>query len=258
MQYKVMGVVFINGDGPCFKIQHTIKNFPLPINKFNSDSLKHTCLESYSPRLCEAVFQQCKPFLKHAKGNHRFESNLDLICNDLMECGRKIKFGTSPFSQIYISEPLHYENKVQRSSNLLKVILFLGKHKAGNVVSYSFNQKHNIQGPKKDQGKMKHNHLIVYEPNRLNLHITAHGDLTTVHFAIHLDVYEYCFKDETPSRDKKWVCYNKSLDMNIKEYTYMAYRYECIKYNNIIKNVPYEVRAINFYEKASPKRRRRT
>ena len=70
-----------------------------------------------------------------------------------MECGRKIKFGTSPFSQIYISEPLHDETKVQRSSNLLKVILFLGKHKAGNVGSYSFSQNYNIKVLKKIKGK---------------------------------------------------------------------------------------------------------
>ena len=56
MQYKVMGVVFFNDDGPCFNIQHTIKNVTLSIDTFHSDSLKHTCLESYSPRIFEAVF----------------------------------------------------------------------------------------------------------------------------------------------------------------------------------------------------------
>ena len=98
---------------------------------------------------------------------------------------------------------------------------------------------------------MKRYHLLIYEPNRLNLHIRARGDLTTVHFAIHLDVYEYCFKDKTPSRDKKWACYNKSLDMNIKEPTYMAYRYKCIKSKTIITNLTYEVRPVNFYAKAA-------
>ena len=68
-----MGVVFVNGDVPCFKIQHTCKNYPLPIDKFHSDSLKNICSDSYAPRLCEAVFQQCKPLLKYDKGNHRFE-----------------------------------------------------------------------------------------------------------------------------------------------------------------------------------------
>ena len=189
MKFKVMGVVFVNGDGPCSKIQHMCKNYPLPIDTFHLDSLKHICSDLYAPRLCEAVFQQCKPFLKHAKGNHRFESNLDLICNDLMECGRKIKFGTSPFSQIYISEPLHDKTKVHRSSHLLEVILFLGKYKTGNVGSYSYSQKQNIQGPKTDQGKTKYYHLLIYEPNRSNLHITADRYLTTVHFAIPLDVY---------------------------------------------------------------------
>ena len=37
----------------------------------------------------------------------------------------------------------------------------------------------------------------------------------------------------------------------------MAYRYECIKSNKIINNVPYEVRAINFYANAASKKIRR-
>ena len=115
-----------------------------------------------------------------------------------------------------------------------------------------------IEGPKSDEVKIKHNHVLIYQPNGLSLHITADGDLTTVHFAIPVDVYEYFFKDETPSRDKKWACYNKSLDMNIKESTYMAYRYECMKSRNIIKNEPYEVRLLNFYAKAASKKRRGT
>ena len=129
------------------------KNYPLSIDTFHSDILNHICSDWYAPRLCEAVFQKCKPFLKHAKGNHIFESNLDLICNDLMECGWKIKIGTSPFSQIYISEPLHDETKVHRSSNLLEVILFLGKHKTGNVGSYLFSQKNIYKVLKKIKGK---------------------------------------------------------------------------------------------------------
>ena len=69
LEYTVMGLVFINGDGPCFKIHHTITHFPLPIDTFHSDSLKNKCLESFAPTLCEAVFQQCQPFLEIAKGN---------------------------------------------------------------------------------------------------------------------------------------------------------------------------------------------
>ena len=68
---------------------------------------------------------------------------------------------------------------------------------------------HDKEGPKSDEVIMKHNHLRIYQPYGLNLHITAHGDLTTVHFVIPMDVYEYFFKDETPSRDQKWACYNK-------------------------------------------------
>ena len=63
MTFKVMGVVFVNGDGSKFKIQHGCKNYPLPIDTFHSDSLKHMCSNSYAPTLCEAVFQKCKPFL---------------------------------------------------------------------------------------------------------------------------------------------------------------------------------------------------
>ena len=63
MKYKVMGVVFVNGDGPNFEIQHTCKRYPLPIDTFHLDSLKHICSDSYAPTLCEALFQQCKPFL---------------------------------------------------------------------------------------------------------------------------------------------------------------------------------------------------
>ena len=66
------------------------------------------------------------------------------------------------------------------------------------------------------------------------------------------------FKDETPSRDKKWDCNNKSLDMNIKESTYMAYRYKSMKSRNIIKTEPYEVRLLNFYAKSASKKRRGT
>ena len=66
------------------------------------------------------------------------------------------------------------------------------------------------------------------------------------------------FKDKTPSRDKKWACYNKSLNINIKESTYMAYRYKFMKSRNIIKNEPYEVRLLNFYANAASKKRRGT
>ena len=127
----------------------------------------------------------------------------------------------------------------------------MGKHKSENGGSYIFKNIHDIEGPKSDEVKIKHNHVLIYQPNGLSLHIRVHWDLTTKHFAIPVDVYEYFFKDETPSRDKKWACYNKSLDMNIKESTYKAYRYECIKPKNIIKNEPYEVRQVNFYKKAA-------
>ena len=133
-----------------------------------------------------------------------------------MECGQKICIGISPFSQIYISEMLHDEIKVHRSSNILEVILFLGKHKTEYVGLYFFRKIHDKDRPKSDEVTMKHNHLLIYHPYGLNLYITAHGDLTTVHFAIPMDVYEHFFKNETPSRDQKWACYNKSLEMNIK------------------------------------------
>ena len=100
------------------------------------------------------MFQQCQLFFEISKGNHRFESNLDNICNDLMECGCKICIVSSHFSQTYIGEPLHEETKVHRSSNLFEVILFLGKHNTEDVGSFSFIQKHYIQGPKiKNGGK---------------------------------------------------------------------------------------------------------
>ena len=108
-----------------------------------------------------------------------------------MDYGRKICIGSSPFSHIYISHMLQNVTKVHRSSNLLEDILFLGKNHTEYVGSYLFSQKHSIKEPKKDQGKIKHNRFLVYEPKRLNVHITAHGDLTTVYFAIPLDVYEY-------------------------------------------------------------------
>ena len=98
MKLKIMGVVFVNGDAPNFKIHHGIKNYTLPINTFHSDSLKNICNNSYAPRLCEAVFQQCKPFLEHDKVNHRFGSKFESICKDLMECGLKVCIGISPFS----------------------------------------------------------------------------------------------------------------------------------------------------------------
>ena len=34
----------------------------------------------------------------------------------------------------------------------------------------------------------------------------------------------------------------------------MAYRYECMKSMNIIKNEPYEVMQVNFYEKEASKK----
>ena len=154
-----------------------------------------------------------------------------------MECGRKICIGSFSFSHIYISELLHDKTKVHRPSNLFEVILFLGKHNTEDVGSYSFSQKYSIQGPKKDQGKMKHNHLIIYETNRWNVHITADRDLTTVHFEIPLDVYDF-FVDDTPRRDKKWAFYNKTVAINTNESKYVAYRLEFTKPKNRKVYVP--------------------
>ena len=79
--------------GPVSRSSIQVRTFSLPIDTFQSESLKNTCLEPYSPRICESVFQKCQSFLEIAKGNHRFESNLDNICNDLIEYGRKIFIG---------------------------------------------------------------------------------------------------------------------------------------------------------------------
>ena len=56
MQLKIMGVVFVTGAAPNFKIQYGINNYTLPIDTFHSDSLKNMCNNSYAPRLCEAGF----------------------------------------------------------------------------------------------------------------------------------------------------------------------------------------------------------
>ena len=58
---------------------------------------------------------------------------------------------SSPFSQTYISHMLHKETKLYSSINLLEVILFLGKNHTEYVGSYSFSQKHSIQGPKRSR-----------------------------------------------------------------------------------------------------------
>ena len=98
----------------------------------------------------------------------------------------------------------------------------MGEYNREYVGSYSFSQKRDVYVSKNDQVKIKRNHIIIYEPNQFNVHITAEVNLTVVHFAITYNVNDF-FMDEQPSGKQKWACYDKIITIDSDKSKYETY-----------------------------------